>query len=404
MRERLTWQKNSTPRQATTKRRADIYEMNQEHPQPSPTEYESGNPDEWAETPASNKSVELEYDGDHVKRNEIGLPEFRADTWDHKDSDHWNGKGKYDNQRLASEQRAKLAMRIASYTLRTDNRKLVEKVAADLMGAPDKVLVSMARGIKVASPDSLQGETRFRRSLACTKIAARILGDNGNDEEATKLAIVISSVDDPTLRKMISLLRESQKRIAADEEEEKPETETAAAKSETKTAPVAPVAMGKDDESCDTAGNQNDPDAGEHSAPEGEFSAEMAELDAMLGEQCADGDEALKQLFAPPVTPVPVVAPVMQPAVMASDTPEISFEQDESPESVSNVQLASLDDLFADNPEVQAQRQIAAAQSERTARELGFGSVGRTASAKKLGQVTRMASVKPEELLSKLWG
>jgi hypothetical protein len=396
MRERLTWQKNSNPRQAATQRRADIYEMNQEHPQPGATDYESGNPDEWAETPASNKSVELEYDGDHVKRNEIGLPEFRADTWDHKDSDKWNGKGKYDNQRLATEQRARLAMRIASHALRTDNKTLVEHVALNLMGAPDKVLVSIATGIKSASPDSLQGEVRFRRSLACTKIAARLLGENGNDEEATKLAIVISSVDDPTLRKIVSLVRTSQKRVAAEgDAEDKPEEHAAAEKADDEPKKDEPVAaMGKEEEDCDTAMDQNDPNA---------FSAaEAAELEALLGEQGESGDAALMQLFTPPTPAAPVVDPVM-PVMVASDL-EISFDQDEAPEAAASTQIASLDDLFADNDEVRAQRQISAAQSERTARELGFGSVGRTASAKKLGQVTRTASVKPEDLLSKLWG
>ena len=78
MRTRSTWTNGTeTPRQAATQRHADIYTMNQEHPQPKATDYESGDPDSWAESPTTNKNVEQEYEGDHVKRNEVGFGEFR---------------------------------------------------------------------------------------------------------------------------------------------------------------------------------------------------------------------------------------------------------------------------------------------------------------------------------------
>src|SRR5271170_2545065 len=99
-RERSTWKKpnGDTSRQAATQRRADIYKMNQEHPQPSATEYESGNPDSWAESWHGYGDVEAEYENGHVKRNELNFAEFRDNTWKHKDSDNWHsGKGNYDN-------------------------------------------------------------------------------------------------------------------------------------------------------------------------------------------------------------------------------------------------------------------------------------------------------------------
>jgi hypothetical protein len=73
MRKRSTWTQTAAPtpgRQATTERRADIYTMNQEHPQPSPVDYENGNPDSWAETPVpgDKMSVNAEYEGDHEIR------------------------------------------------------------------------------------------------------------------------------------------------------------------------------------------------------------------------------------------------------------------------------------------------------------------------------------------------
>jgi hypothetical protein len=125
MRARSTWTKpegNETPRQAATSRHADIYTMNQEHPQPSATDYENGDPDSWNETPTTNKNVEAEYEGDHVKRNELGFGEFRDDTWKHKDSDKWNDGKKYDNSKTAAATPAPSSRTASSAKLRRSRR------------------------------------------------------------------------------------------------------------------------------------------------------------------------------------------------------------------------------------------------------------------------------------------
>jgi len=121
-----------------------------------------------------------------------------------------------------------------------------------------------------------------------------------------------------------------------------------------------------------------------------------------MAEHGAAGGDDLTALFegAPAA---PVVAPVVP--GLASGMPEISFDDDdETPEPSMNV--ASIDDLFADDPEVQAQRQIQAAQQEQSMRELGYTGVGRTASAggaKKLGQVRSAGKVPVEKALENLW-
>jgi hypothetical protein len=85
---------------------------------------------------------------------------------------------------------------------------------------------------------------------------------------------------------------------------------------------------------------------------------------------------------------------------------DISFDEgDEGDETAeSKTSVASIDDLFADDPEVLAQRQIRAAELEQKAREGGFA-VGRTASAgaKKLGAVKRDQTVSVDKTLENLW-
>ena len=58
-RKRTTWSESGdgNSRAAATSRTADPYTMNQEHPQPGPTDYESGSPDSWAETPTGNENM-----------------------------------------------------------------------------------------------------------------------------------------------------------------------------------------------------------------------------------------------------------------------------------------------------------------------------------------------------------
>jgi hypothetical protein len=164
-RARSTWTQGSpAPRQAAVARHADIYTMNQEHPQPALTDYETGDPDAWAETPVSGEkmSVGEEYEGEKVKRNEVGFGEFRGDTWKHKDSDEWGGKGKYDNSKVAAERKAQAAERVARAILRTSNERFVAETALELMALPSTSLASMHKRMDAVSPDSLAKENSKR--------------------------------------------------------------------------------------------------------------------------------------------------------------------------------------------------------------------------------------------------
>jgi hypothetical protein len=84
-RERSTWNVNAIAKRAGMKV-ADPYLMNQDHvnQQPSADQYVIGGPSDFAEDiHPSNGTWEAEYAGGQVKRNEIGMPEMRSDTFNH---------------------------------------------------------------------------------------------------------------------------------------------------------------------------------------------------------------------------------------------------------------------------------------------------------------------------------
>ena len=277
MRERSTWQGNgaATPRQAATQRQADIYKMNQEHPDASPIDYESGDPDSWAESWHGYGDVEAEYEGGHVKRNELNFAEFRDNTFKHKDSDNWHsGKGTYDNvkdgtgsfentsgkstgekagrtyeasggqpattstimaagapadRRDMAERKAKAVERITRAMLRTSNEKLVLDTAIGFMGMPDRVVVATLRALDSVSPDALSPENKTKRALACAKLSARLVGEESSDKVIESLASTLMTVDDPTLKsilKQVAAARVAQQGQEQGEEEGEQQAKT----------------------------------------------------------------------------------------------------------------------------------------------------------------------------------
>jgi hypothetical protein len=417
--------------------------MNQEHPQPSAVDYESGDPDAWAETPTTNKNVEAEYEGDHVKRNEVGFGEFRDDTWKHKDADQWGGGGKYDNK-TAAERKASAAERLARALLRTNNEKLIEEQAVTLMGMPSKHLAATLRRMDQVSPDALPKEAKYKRALACCKLAARVLPEETEEKFVESLATTLMTIDDPTLREMLRVTAAADRVAAArtaaegDEDEDKTASGTTPAsekkdEDEDKTAgghvAIPPSINGDKEE--DEKGPQEaeagrkmrtpeGPPTGVEEPKEGEEEGDEAGCEAclhpgddellnMMTQEMGQPAPAmpaapgpapeLTQLFEQPPAPAPV-------APIASGTPDITFDDDDEPRTASEGDSTNdLDNLFADDPEVQAQREIQAAEAEQTARESGFGPDVRTAStgAKKLGRVQADKAPNQDTALENLW-
>jgi len=368
--------------------------MNQEHPQPTPVQYENGNPDSWAETPTGDELVQAGYDGDHEARNDLNFAEFKPETFDHKDSKQWRGPGKYDNAKVsAAIRKANAAERMARATLRTSDERLIEAQATDLMALPDKVLVATLKRLDTVSPDALPKDRRFKRAMACCKFASDFLGESATEDGVVRMGKVLMSIDDPTLKELFKVAAKLKvARVALNDEEEEESDE----ESDDHTS---------GDTSCDT----DDVTSGDTGCLSPQ---DMAMLDNMLNQEGAPPvapapTGELTELFeAPASPPVPTTMPAM-----ASNGLDISFDDEdedstrtEAAEKTSSAQLAS---LFDDHPEVVAQREIAAAEAEQRAREGGYGVVAstRTAStgAKKLGNVTGGKPRSVDDELAGLW-
>lgn len=425
-RHRTTWTKpgDGTSREAATSRKADPYSMNQEHPQPSPVDYESGDPDAWAETPTGNQLVYDGYEGGEggrEMRNEVNFAEFKPETFGHKDDKEWKGPGKYDNAKVSAAMRkANAAERIARATLRTSDDALVEAQAVDLMALPDKVLVATLRRLDAVSPDALPKDRKYKRAMACCKFAADVLGEavtNGPKGQDTveRLGRTLMSIDDPTLREMFKIVAGA-RAAAHDEEEEEEEggESTSSAKKQSGEVEIKFDGEEEEEDGGETAGLDA---GGIESGGSGTLGADdLAMLDSMLeAEACPPAAPApaptgdLADLFEAPAAPaMPMQAPAMP--GMASNGPEITFggdDEDPPARTASSNSDAALSTLFDDHPEVVAQREISAAQAEQRAREGGYGPVSdvRTASdgAKRLGNVRGGKPSSVDESLETLW-
>jgi flagellar biosynthesis GTPase FlhF len=455
MRTRTTWHSNrsATPRQAATSRRADIYTMNQEHPQPTAVEYMNGSPDEWAETPvpADKAPVNAEYEGDHVKRNELGFGEFRDDTWKHKDSENWGGSGKYDNAKVSADRKATAAERIARAILRTSNEELVEQTAIDLMALPDRSMVSVLRRMEASSPAALPADSKHRRAYACTKLAFRMLGSSCKDEDAVQtLASTLMNIDDITLKAMIKSVAAATHLAQQDDQDQQDQQGSHTSQEEDDDEEdddeeqVAQQQQGQQDQQSQQQQSQQqqsqqdqqqqqsqqDQQVGQQQQSQQQLSqqdqqqqqqgqqqdcmaqeqegcglapTELQMLDDLLHHEMAEPADDLTALFGEvPAAAAPPAVPAMG---VATDMSDITFDDDDGELPSTTASVMSLDDLFADDPEVKAQREIQAAANEQFRREIGFTNVARTAStngAKKLGQV-RNTAVSVDQALESLW-
>lgn len=394
MRQRTTWQsKSPTASQvAATRRQADVFTMNQDHKQPAmETAYANGDPDSWAETP-SKTPVEP------TERNELGLPEFQSTTFKHKDSDTWNDGKKYDNARSArsaAERKAMAATKIASILLPGASPEVVSDQAIDLMGLSDRAVVACLRRLdKTATPRvaSMTTEQRTRRAYACAKLAHRVLTASSSEAAVESLGRTFMALEDSVLRSILKQVRTADEasKEETEEKEEKPETASAE-------APAAEEAP------AETASGEG---ASALTADE------MQMLDALVPAAPAAPAAGLDALLAPPAAPM---EPVHMNLELAPAAPalageiEIAFdEEDADPAEIASLASGaqSLDQLFAENPEVIAQREIQAASDEQFRQEMSGFQPARQASAgaRKIGNVKVASAEAPAApALSNLW-
>jgi hypothetical protein len=156
-RERSTWNVNAIAKRAGMKV-ADPYLMNQDHvnQQPSADEYVIGGPSEFAEDihPAAG-TWEAEYANGQVKRNEIGMPDMRGDTFNHP-------------EKTASEEvitkKAALCVAIARKMLpKTASPVEIEDQGFSLMYLPDAEV--MATYTRLAAQDQDQQDQQQQQQV-----------------------------------------------------------------------------------------------------------------------------------------------------------------------------------------------------------------------------------------------
>jgi hypothetical protein len=170
-RERSTWNVENIAKRAGMKV-ADPYLMNQDHvtQQPSADQYVIGDPSDFAEDiHPSNTTWEAEYAGGQVKRNEIGMPEMRSDTFNHP-------------EKTASEEvitkKAALCVAIARKVLsKTASAAEIEDQSFAFMYLPDAEVMSTYT--RLAAQDDLEGDQSQEKQVQAAQ-------QQGQDQQQEK--------------------------------------------------------------------------------------------------------------------------------------------------------------------------------------------------------------------------
>ncbi len=193
-RRRLTWREA-----AFRDRRADPYQMNQTHLDPTPVAYESGDPSVWAEDVIPYDSWKQDY----IPRNEIGEGTLRHETFDHHSDKVWGDGHPYDNP------------------TKTDMDGSPH-VPSRMVGA--SVRASMANRMKLAKVLEAKAEK-------CIRIATEMLGEGAPEEAIEQQAFALMSLNDEAVETTIDNLKAAAK---AKDEDESGESKSAHGKSEEK--------------------------------------------------------------------------------------------------------------------------------------------------------------------------
>jgi hypothetical protein len=152
MRERSTWNRHEIAKKAAEVA-GDIYTMNQDHPQPAMDEYVIGDSSDFAEDVHTPNTWEVEYSNGATKRNELGMPEMRSDTFNHSE------KTASDRVRL---KKAELCVAVAKLMMgsgrRTASADAIEDQAVALMYMPDAELINTHKRLAQEQGQSSQFE------------------------------------------------------------------------------------------------------------------------------------------------------------------------------------------------------------------------------------------------------
>lgn len=198
MRERTTWNRDQITASAT-KKADDPRAMNQDHhaQQPSADKYVIGDPSDFAEdVHPSAGTWKQEYSGGEVKRNEIGMPEMRGDTYNHPEK-----TASLDEETLLKK--SNLCVKVARMMLpKSASQLIVEDQAFELMKLPDADLMSTHNrlaSVNASQQDDAEDEEEesgqqqskqakdlppeFLKNIEKKKEEAKDKGDDGDDDK-----------------------------------------------------------------------------------------------------------------------------------------------------------------------------------------------------------------------------
>lgn len=143
MRERTTW--NATQiKQAAMQRRADPYNMNQDHPQPKADAYVTGDPSSFAEDVQKTNTWDVEYANGETKRDEIGMPEKRPETYTHAEKTAGMDEATLLKKASLCSAVARMMLRGRKFASGDALEAAVEDQAVALMHMPNADLVATA--------------------------------------------------------------------------------------------------------------------------------------------------------------------------------------------------------------------------------------------------------------------
>ena len=164
MRERTTWNRDQIVARvaANSKVAEDPRAMNQDHlsQQPAADKYEIGGPSDFAEdVHPSGGTWKAEYSGGEVKRNEIGMPEMRGDTFNHAEK---TAAQQQEEDELL-EKKADLCIKLARKVLtKTASESMIEDQALAFMHLPDAALIESVN--RLAAEEDEQDEQQSKQA------------------------------------------------------------------------------------------------------------------------------------------------------------------------------------------------------------------------------------------------
>ena len=217
MRERTTWNRQEIASASSQGRTAeDPRAMNQDHlqQQPAADAYVTGGPSEFAEDVHPPEGTwKAEYAGGETKRNEIGMPEFRGDTFKNAGLDE-----------ETLNKKAEVCIKVARDMLPHAVESAVEDQAYALMHLPDVELIETATRLAKGQvpPEFLEQQQKMKDKAKD--------GDDkkDDDEDAKKAASALQAGDSETAQAIIASMVQRQVRAAQQKQESDDEDEAEA--------------------------------------------------------------------------------------------------------------------------------------------------------------------------------